>query len=222
MQLFEEETSMKISLRNYKKSCKDYQKNWVALNEALYGLCRKYPDHKDIAGINAKLWIIGRTYATGMERMIKSTGVQGSSLQQLSKHIYKNRATVDAIFTRVASIAEPLTPEKLKTIVVVHGRFTELLAKKARNNSSPRSFASKYMHCHNRAVPIYDSYASREISDICQWNDEYVVFKQPKEADEEYYHFILLFWQLYRKFKESVRSVSVRLIDQYLLWMAED
>ena len=213
---------MKISLRNYEKSCEDYQKNWAPLNETLYSLCRKHPDHTDIAGINAKLWIIGRTLASGIERMIKSTGVQGSSLEQLSKHIYRNGATVDAIFNEVASVAEPLTPEKLETIAIAHGRFTKVLANKARKSRSARSFASKYMHFHNRAVPIYDSYASGEISRICRWNDEYEVFKQPKEADEEYYYFILLFFQLYRKFKESVKSVNVRLLDSYLLWMAAD
>ncbi len=211
---------MKISLRNYENSCEDYQNNWAPLNETLYSLCRKYPDHTDIAGINAKLWIIGRTLATGIERMIKSTGAQGSSLEQLSNHIYKNRAAVDAIFNRLVSVAEPLTPEKLETIVIAHGRFTKVLANKARSSRSPRSFASKYMHFHNRVVPIYDSYASGEISRICRWNDEYEVFKQPKEADEEYYYFILLFWQLYRKLKESVKPVNVRLLDSYLLWMA--
>lgn len=209
---------MKISLRNYEKSCEDYQKHWAPLNETLYSLCKKYPDHTDIAGINAKFWIIGRTLATGIERMMKSTGVQGSSLIQLSNHIYKNRVAVDAIFNHLASVAEPLTPEKLETIAIAHGRFTKVLAKKARRSRSPRSFASKYMHFHNRAVPIYDSNASGEISRICRWNDEYEVFKRPKEADEEYYYFILRFWQLYRKFKESVKSVNVRLLDSYLLW----
>jgi hypothetical protein len=154
--------------------------------------------------------------------MIKSTGDQGSSLDQLSSYIYKHRAEVDAIFDQVTSIREPLTPEKLKAIVIAHGRFTELLANKVRKNRSARSFVSKYMHFHNRVVPIYDSYASGEISRICRWSDEFKVFKEPQKADEEYYYFILLFWQLYRKFKESVKYVNVRLVDCYLLWMSAD
>jgi hypothetical protein len=83
-----------------------------------------------MSAINAKLRIIGRTLATGIERMIVSTGEQGSSLDQLAYHMYKNQKKVDSIFERLSSIAEPLHPEKLKAIVVEHGRFLELLAPK--------------------------------------------------------------------------------------------
>jgi hypothetical protein len=32
--------------------------NWTVLEETLYGLCRRYPDHSNRAGSNAKLWLI--------------------------------------------------------------------------------------------------------------------------------------------------------------------
>lgn len=212
---------MWIFPKRYEKSCQDYQKNWALLNQTLYGLCKNHPDHKDMSAVNAKLWIIGRTTASGIERMIRSKGVQGSSLGQLTNHIYMNHRTVDSIFKRLSMIKEPLNPEKLKIIVTDHGRFVELLSQKLRKNRSARSFASKYMHFHCPAVPIYDSYASRELFRSYPWDDSFEIFDLPTGADEECYYFSLYFWQIYQDFKELVKTINVRLLDSYLLWMAD-
>lgn len=194
--------------------------NWALENEILYKMCKDHYFHKDISTINAKVWIIGRTYATGIERMISSSGAQGDSLGKLAKHLYKNCTTLDSIFNRLLTITEPLTIAKLKVIVVEHGKFVRLLAKILRENQSARSFASKYIHFHCPAVPIYDRYASGELRRICRWENSYEAFELPKGADEEYYYFAMRFWRLYKKFKESVKSTNARLIDCYLLWMA--
>jgi hypothetical protein len=103
-----------------------------------------------------------------------------------------------------------------------HGKFVRLLAEILRDNQSARSFASKYMHFHCPAVPIYDRYANGELRRICPREDSYEVFEIPEGADEEYYYFILRFWQLYEKFKESFGRTNVRFIDCYLLWMGEE
>lgn len=213
---------MKIYLNEYKKACTDYKQNWALLNEILYKMCKDCRSHKNLSAINAKVWIIGRTYATGIERMISSSGAQGDSLGQLAKHMYKNRTILDSIFNRLLSIREPLTTPKLKVIVMEHGKFVRLLAEILRDNQSARSFASKYMHFHCPAVPIYDRYANGELRRICPREDSYEVFEIPEGADEEYYYFILRFWQLYEKFKESFGRTNVRFIDCYLLWMGEE
>jgi hypothetical protein len=98
---------MKIYLNEYKKACTDYKQNWALLNEILYKMCKDCRFHKNLSAINAKVWIIGRTYATGIERMISSIGAQGDSLGQLAKHMYKNRTILDSIFNRLLSIREP-------------------------------------------------------------------------------------------------------------------
>jgi hypothetical protein len=213
---------MRIYLNEYKKACEDYKQNWALLNEILYKMCKDHRSHKDLSAINAKVWIIGRTYATGIERMISSSGPQGESLGKLAKYMYKNRTILDSIFNRLSSIKEPLSTAKLKFIVMEHGKFVSLLAEILRDNQSARSFASKYIHFHCPAVPIYDRYANGELRRICRWEDNYEVFKLPKGADEEYYYFILRFWQLYEKVKRVIKSTNVRLIDCYLLWMAEE
>jgi hypothetical protein len=213
---------MRIYLNEYKKASADYKDNWALQNKILYKLCRDHYLHKDISTINAKVWIIGRTYGTGIERMIYSSGGQGDSLGKLAKHMDKNRTILDSIFNRLLSVREPLTTTKLKVIVMEHGKFVRLLAKILRDNQSARSFASKYMHFHCPVVPIYDRYANGELRRICRWEDSYEVFELPKGADEEYYYFAMRFWQLYKRLKESVGRTNARLIDCYLLWMAEE
>ncbi|MEW5826372.1 MAG: hypothetical protein AB1778_06020, partial [Candidatus Bipolaricaulota bacterium] len=68
---------MILSVDDYRRAVADYEHSWRATDEALYDLCRRHPDHADQAGVNAKLWIIGRTYATGIERKIPANGKQG-------------------------------------------------------------------------------------------------------------------------------------------------
>ena len=132
--------------------------------------------------INAKLWIIGRTYMTGIERKIESNGKQGDSLSQLAEHLYKNRRKVDNILKQLKSITKgsKLTASKLEIIVTLHGELVELIKDITRRNQSSRSFVSKYMHFHCPIVPIYDSFASQTLTKFVRWNDNLIVFDKPK------------------------------------------
>jgi len=211
---------VRISWKEYEKALMDYQKNWELQNKILYTLCKNHPHHSDFQTINAKIWLIGRSYATGIERMILSHGEQGSSLSQLSRHMYKNRKTLDSIFTKLSPIKEPLNRDKLKVIVNEQGRFVKILGQMLRDNRSARSFASKYLHFHCPAIPIYDSLANKELRKMFRWNDDFEIFNKPAPADEDYYYFIMRFWQLYREMRKREKNVNVRFIDCYLLWMA--
>jgi len=149
---------MKFSVRDYKKACRDYRLNWKARDDALRGLCRKFPDHQRRDGVNAKLWIISRSYATGIERRIKSAGTQGSSMETLADHFWRRRTSVDNIIKSLRGVREPLTPSKLEQIANAHGKLLRVVRKVLRRKrQSPRSFVSKYLHFHNPAVPIFDS-----------------------------------------------------------------
>ncbi len=207
---------MNVSLKEYKEGCDYYRKQLSLIDDVLYRLCREYPEHSKKSSIHAKLWIIGRTYASGIERLGKSTNEQGGSLTSLAEHLYKNRKTVDAIFKRLATIKEPLNKDKLKVIVQEHGRFVKLLSLKLRKNRSARSFASKYMHFHCPSVPLYDSYASNFLRSAYRWNDNLVEFKMPASADEDYYAYVCRFWQLYQYLKAKGKEVTVKLIDNYV------
>lgn len=209
-----------IDIREYQKACQDYNNRWALLNDQLYELCRNNPDHSSHSTINAKFYIIGRTYASGIERIRRNSNGEVANLSDLTEHIYSNRRMVEPIFEKLLQIKEPLTVGTLEIIVEEHGRFLTIL-KAGLKGRAPRSFASKYMHFHNSVVPIYDSIASSQLAGKCRWSKKFELFAMPEGADKDYYRFVLRFWQLYSHAGEIELRPTVRFIDNYLLWMAK-
>jgi hypothetical protein len=115
-------------------------------------------------------------------------------------------------------VREPLNPQKLQVIVEAHGRFCQLLRPVLRGRRSARSFASKYLHFHCPAVPLYDSVASSRLARHGSRDEIDRVFERPKDADDSYYGFVLWFWQLYLAARKIRQGITVRLLDLYLLW----
>ena len=134
---------MDICVQQYNETRIDYEKDWATLNETLYNLCKRFPDHQRRDGVNAKLWVIGRTYATGVERMIPTRHIQGSSMTQLADYLWANRTEVDQSLCSLTRLREPLTPDTLIVILTVHGKLHNLIRKILRKQRSPRSFVSK-------------------------------------------------------------------------------
>src|SRR5580692_7458528 len=60
----------------------DYKENWQLTDEVLLRLCRDHPNHDTQASVNAKVIIVGRSYATGIERKVTSTGGPGGGIAQ--------------------------------------------------------------------------------------------------------------------------------------------
>jgi hypothetical protein len=192
--------------------------NWAVLEGTLYALCKTYPAHEDPAGSNAKLFLIGRGFATGIERQISSDGKQGSSMSALCSCFRNNHSAIDDIIDTLANVAEPLDEETLGTIATAHGRLCQLLQGVVRERVSPRSFAAKYLHFHCPAVPIYDDYAVRRLTKLCHWQTTYNVHIQPPEADYDYHRFLVRFLQLYQAVRQIKPGVTVRQLDLFLLW----
>ena len=212
---------MTFDTESYRDACQEYKERWAALDQVLYELCDKYRDHSTLRAIYAKLWIIGRTYATGIERKIESTGSQGSSLEQLAEYLFANHASIDSIFKLIEHIEEPLDQGKLRIIVSAHGQLVKALAKKLREEQVPRSFASKYMHFHCGAVPIYDSVSTAQLQAKYPWPKNYQAFTCD-EADDKYFRHSLQFLWMYQDATHADPTVKVKLLDYYLLWLAEN
>jgi hypothetical protein len=213
---------MSLDLERYRLACSKYDEEWKATDEVLYALCQRYPDHQDRGGINAKLWIIGRAYATGIERKITSKGTQGSSMEQLSVHLLMKGKDIDAILEGVRGVREPLTPDKLTKILDAHGRLVSIVQGALRNGQTPRSFVSKYLHFHNPVVPIFDSVAIRAARKHYRRERDGAAFEIPATADEQYADFLLRFWLLYQEARAAGVRVSVKLLDNYLLALARE
>lgn len=220
---------MPFSGNEYREAVADYRASWCVIDEVLYDLCRRYPDHTDARGVNAKLWIIGRTYATGIERKIATSGSQGSSMTRLSGYLRDHAQELDLLLEQLRQVAEPLTQERLQVIVDCHGQFLKLLKGVTRSGQTARSFASKYLHFHCPAVPIIDSYAAGMLRTLVRWREDLEVFAIPQHADRIYAWYVMRFWCLYQTASDALRrqdadageaTVSVKYLDYYLMWLA--
>jgi hypothetical protein len=211
-----------FSESKYKSASQKYAALWKASDKVLYDLCKRFPDHQNRAGANAKLWVIGRAYATGIERQIKSDGGQSSSMEQLAGRIWKNRFSVDRILKKLKSIREPLDENKLKVIVQAHAQLLQIVKKIVRRSETPRSFVSKYLHFHCSAVPIFDTVADTALRKILPLKKRYKIFPLRQNADKNYSNFLFRFWQLYQQSPKPQKQGSVKLLDIYLLELARE
>jgi hypothetical protein len=206
---------------DYGRSQDEYAAEWGVLDETLYELCRKNPCHVPSDAVFAKVFIIGRTYSTGIERQVKSKGSQGSSISQVAERFVTNGKELDDSLRRLSTISEPLGPEKLQTIVETHGRILRLLQPITRKGQSPRSFVSKYIHFNNPAVPIYDSYAESGVRSLVRWSEKLEVFKITPDADKEYAWYVMRFLVLYRYVESKQLPLKTKLLDHYLVWLTD-
>jgi hypothetical protein len=210
----------KFSLPEYEESHEDYLRGWKTLDEVLYRLCRVHPNHIDPGANNAKIYIIGRTYTTGIERKIPTTGAQSSSMSQVSDLFLKHHENIDRWFARVATVSEPLTGLGIRKILLYHGLLVNCLSTITRDKQSSRSFASKYLHFHNPAVPIYDSIAASCLSSLVPLRTlRDFQIRSVKGADPEYADYVRRFAKLYRSIVGP--TVSVRRLDYYLIWKVD-
>jgi hypothetical protein len=210
---------MTIDLPEYLASVDYYEKESSLLDRTLYRLCEEHPCHTDIGAVNAKLWLIGRGFSTGVERQIKSSGVPGSSLEKMAVHLRKNGNAVDQIIQDLRQLKEPLDLEKLQSVVAEHGKFCRLASRIAYGNRVLVSFASKYLHFHAPIVPIYDQWADWQAWRMRR-KDNLMSFKLPKGGNEAFYWYCLCFWQVYANLRTVSDRVNVRLTECYLMWLA--
>ncbi len=205
---------------DYGAHVEEYRSNWDVFDKTLYTLCDKHTSHADLGATNAKLWLIGRALATGVERHVPKSKGQGSSLDKMAAHLHRNSREADELIQRLRAISEPLDSSKLADIVGLHGKFCKLVSRIAR--SSLASFASKYLHYHSRVVPIFDKFVFEEARRRHS-EDGLITFAKPKGAISGYYYYALCFWQLYSKLRRLTKPVNVRLAEGYigrLAWLA--
>jgi hypothetical protein len=184
----------------------------------LYAVCRRHFTHSEIGGVRAKLYLVGRTYATGIERLIRSNDKQGGAMGLLARYLVDNARKLNPLFSELRGIREPLTEAKLKRILKLHACFVEILRKlpQLREKQFPRAFASKYMHFHCPAVPIMDAFADKALRKRVPKKDSQSWI--PAKADRAYAEFLVRFWQLYDEAQRSKLSKPlVKHLDRWLL-----
>lgn len=192
---------------------RSYQTRWQTLDEVLYRLCDRHPGHADRAGVNAKLYLVGRGLASGIERQIQSDRTQGSALRKLGDHLVVNAQALDAAIARLPMTANP-TGQDLQTVIEVHGAVVKLI-QPVLHRGTPRSFVSKYLHFHSPAVPIYDSVVVRNlpgyvtVADVGAWPGA------KPAGDPDYRSYVLCVRALLRRLEAVGGSPTIRSVE----WM---
>ncbi len=204
--------------KTFEKAVAERNRNWTKTDAILYQMCRDMPRHDSPGETRAKLLIIGRSYATGIERTVRSKGQQGSSVEQLAEYFCRNATLIDGQMDRIRSL-DGSRVEHFREAVDVHGHLVRILTKKICTRS-PRSFVSKYLHFHFPFVPIYDSYAQLALSRAIPWTDAVEeAFKSPRSADETYCFFCKRFWTLYEEAASRKPQALVKELDRYLCYL---
>lgn len=130
---------------------------WDVGNGVLYDLCRRYPAHRRVDEIVAKLWLIGRTYAAAIERRRVKTAFTGDAFYidyVAPKLIAWN---IDRSLSGLAGHSD-IDDASLAGILSAHRALTDAFCKLTRLDK--RSLASKYLHFHYpHLFFIYDTRA---------------------------------------------------------------
>lgn len=194
-----------------------FDQDWGGVDAVLYGLCRDHPGHGERRRLTAKLALIDRVYAAGLERLVvPPTGQQ--SIIVIADFFEAHAAEMDELLAALPH-REPRCADDMSAIVAIHGRLLERLLPLVTGGKAPRSFASKYLHFHDPAVPIYDSYALATVTRLVRWDRHVVPFDPPTHSDDApggYYEFCLRFWRLLEACREAGLKVTVKSLDNYL------
>jgi hypothetical protein len=211
-----------FSEADYDAAVARYRAEWSILDDALYKLCRENPRHNSSASVYAKVFIIGRSYATGIERQVKSLGGQGSSISQVASCFMENGKSIDKLLDRISEVNAELTPSLLDSVINVHGGILNFLRPITRKLRSPRSFVSKYLHFHNPLTPIYDSYSAWSLERLVPDSETIRFPVTAAQADEQYAQHVARFLSLYSRVSQKRSDLTVKNLDHYLVWRADE
>lgn len=187
------------------------------LNDVLYDLARKFPDHTNEEQIYAKVVIIGRTYSAALERGAGHDKSEGKFYADKIIPAIK-QSSIDELIDKVKKIKK-ITEKNLQIILDTHKKVTDILHEETDMNN--RSFVSKYLHFHcKNAFFIYDSIAKNRLSDLTPGLAyEYILTKENHlDSDKEYERFCLKCLALQDEIEEKYDVLlSPRQLDNLLL-----
>jgi len=133
-------------------------------NEWLYKLCKEHSDHTNPQIVEAKLWLIGRTYAAALERGSQTAKRLGSDRFYHQAGEYLCKQGIDEKFRPLH--CRKAIDGKAETLLNVYAWLQGLL-REANGCRRQLSLSSKYLHFHfPHLYYIYDSRAAKGLSQI--------------------------------------------------------
>jgi hypothetical protein len=195
----------------------DYDRRHARLDRSLYELCEGMLQHRDFGEVRAKVVIIGRSYASGLERHA------GGNPDGIVEALIDAKRWLDPAVQRLRGIADCVpSAGRIEHIAMVHKRLQNQLD----TMGLVRSFVSKYLHFHAPVVPIFDNLANTQLK-AGNWYRWKKVFgtEHPCSADVD-----LTYWQHCVRTarivadwrKEKHLDPTARKIDYYVMrWRSE-
>lgn len=205
--------------KGFQEACVDYRESTEVWDNTLYSLCKKYPKHNDPGPVFAKLGLIGRSYATGLERHTKG---KKRRIGIIANFVLKNSASIDKEIHRLSKLKPFLSPEYILTITTSHSNICRLMLPIMSNGRWPRSFVSKYLHFHAPVVPIYDSIGGSLLRsrNWYKWDSEKSTIIAPDNVDLQYWRHCVRLLFLQEDLRAAGYNPTVRELDYYLFWEA--
>ena len=218
-----------VNKSKYRKAINDYYSRWQLTDSFLRSLCvKEYSLHVDENIVNAKVLIIGRTFASGIERQVrilkkKENRRQGEAIDKLTRYIYNNGKEIDCIISSINQCAK-FDEKSIVQICEGHAKLCNILKTITRTSKNhkkhiPISFASKYLHFHCPIVPIYDSFASYQV-----WNmvEKYKLpsLERPVICYSGYYDYCRGILAIYNELvrTKAVPKPTARYAEYYVMW----
>jgi hypothetical protein len=203
----------------FRKLVDSFEEESALLYSTLRRLCVEHPGHEERKEVFAKVWLIGRAYATQIERKVKSGNTPGSALSKVARHLLANGPEIDRLLAQIPAKEERLTRDVVPSVLRVHGTFTARL-KSITEDHSARSFVSKYLHFHRPVVPIYDSVANANVTKLVRWRKDIDIEPVHPEEDDQYRWFISRLLQLNERARAAGLNPTVRDLDWFLVGLA--
>ena len=208
---------IKITKRHVKKAL---QKSvWDFGNNVLYDLCKKYPYHKNIDEIVAKIWLIGRSYAAAIERRKNARGDNDAFYTKKVGPTVRG-ARIDQWINTLNKFRYP-TFDNIENILTVHGDLINLFWDITKMEKT--SLTSKYLHFHKpHLFFIYDSRAIKTIRRIIPPTNTKLSKSQSENIDMKYAKFCFRCIKLRDEIEEKFNTpLTPRELDKLLLAISE-
>jgi hypothetical protein len=194
----------------------DYARRHARLDRSLYELCEEMLEHRDFGEVRAKVVIIGRSYASGLERHA------GGDPDAIVAALVGEKRWLDPAVRRLRALADCVpSADRIENIAAVHKRLQDQLD----TMGLVRSFVSKYLHFHAPVVPIFDNLANTQLKarNWYRWKEAFDV-EHPcgTDVDRVYWQHCVRTARIVADWRNEDLDPTARKIDYYVMrWRSE-
>jgi hypothetical protein len=196
-------SDMKRFVDAYKRTGGKYAFKY--LDEAIYGLCKKYPAHANKEQVYAKIALVNNVYRTNIH--MSKSGAEWTLAG------YYVREKIDKYLSPLKDIKQFNQSTSTK-IIKRHEELMRVTKRALGRNAL--SFCSKYLNFHfPNIIPIYDSRAKKTIWEYVGNSLDHLDYEDKINAEYAYYCAAILELIVVLK-KYGVRNPSLKIIDVLL------